>query len=90
MKSDLWFQKWHKKFGEKVVESKVDKSKVDKGTQCFIWRNVFFGQKQPIEFQLFGLSTDCLKLSKSLMWFLKPGVSSWINFAPFCNILTKT
>ena len=25
MKNGLWFQKWHKEFGEQVVESKVDK-----------------------------------------------------------------
>ena len=30
---------------------------------------------QPIESQLFGISTDCLKLSKFLIWFLKSGVS---------------
>ena len=57
---------------------------------CFRWRNVFFGQKQPIELQLFGLSTACLKLSKFLMWFLKSGVSFCIKFAQFCNILAKT
>ena len=28
VKNNLWFQKWHKEFGEKVVESKVDKSTV--------------------------------------------------------------
>ena len=26
LRNDLWFQKWHKEFGEQVVESKVDKS----------------------------------------------------------------
>ena len=34
-----------------------------------------FRQKKPIEFQLFGLSTACLKLSKFLIWFLKSGIS---------------
>ena len=29
MKNDLWFQKWHKEFGEQVAESKVDKSSVN-------------------------------------------------------------
>ena len=28
LRNDLWFQKWHKEFGEQVVESKVDKSSV--------------------------------------------------------------
>ena len=26
LKNELWFQKWHKEFGEQIVESKVDKS----------------------------------------------------------------
>ena len=58
--------------------------------EFIFWTNVFFGQKLPIKFQLFGLSTACVKLSKFLMWFWKPGVSFCINFAPFCwNISVK-
>ena len=37
----------------------------------------------------FGLSAACLKLSKFLMWFLKPGASFCLNFASFCNVLAK-
>ena len=51
--------------------------------------NVLGEGMSPIEFQLFGLSTACLKLSKFL-WFLKSGVSFCINFAPFCNKLART
>ena len=38
----------------------------------------------------FEVSTAYLKLFKFFMWFSKPGVSFCINFAPFCNILSKT
>ena len=34
-------------------------------------------------------STTCLKLSKFLIWFLKPVVSFCIYFAPFCNNLAR-
>ena len=83
VKNELWLQKQHKKFGEflhKQLKVMLDK---------FSAYNAFFGQKQqPIRFQLFGLST-CLKWSKFLMQFFKPGVSIFIKFAPFCNILAK-
>ena len=46
-----------------------------------------FGQK-PIKFQLFGLSTACLKLFKFL-WFFKPAFA-YLTFAPFWNILATT
>ena len=57
---------------------------------CCNWRNVIFGQKQPIQFQLFGLSIACLQLFKFFIWVLKPGVSFCINVAPLFNILAKT
>ena len=37
--------------------------------------NVLGEGMSPIEFQLFGLSTACLKLSKFLIWLLKSGAS---------------
>ena len=46
-----------------------------------------FLEKKSIKFQLFGLSTACLKLLKFLMWFLKPGLSFCINFAPITLVL---
>ena len=63
MKNDLWFQKRHKEFGEQKVESKVDKS----SAYVLAERMYFFGQKNPTEFQLFGLFTAGLNLSKFLM-----------------------
>ena len=60
------------------------------GCGYFSWRNVFFRQKWHIGSQFFGLSTACLKLSKFLTVFLKPGVSFCRNFALCYNILAKT
>ena len=39
---DIWFQKWHKEFGEQVVKSKEDKSSV---YNVLADAMCFFGQK---------------------------------------------
>ena len=65
----------------------LDKSSVYKNLAGI--KNVFFVQK-PIKFQLLGLSTASMKLFKFLLWFLKPEVTLYINFIPFCNILART
>ena len=60
----------------------LDKSTVyvlAEGMQLFI--------EKRIKFQLFGLSTVCLKLFKFLQ-FLKPALV-YLDFAPFCNILAS-
>ena len=89
VKNDLWFQKWHKEFGEFSQEKLIVMLDTSSVYKVLAEKNVFFGQKYPMEFQLFGLSTACLKLSKFL-WFLKPGLCFCINFAPFCNIVATT
>ena len=47
----------------------------------FLAEEMHFWQMRPMEFQLFGLSTACLKLSKLIIRFLKPEASFCINFA---------
>ena len=90
VKNDLWFQKWHKEFGEfshKYLKVMLDRSSVynvlDEGMY-------FLDKNYQSNFNIFGLFTACLKMSKFLMWFLKPVVSFCINFVPFCNNLART
>ena len=64
MKNGLWFDKWHKEFGEELFEVKLDKSSA---YNVLVEEMYFFGQKQPIEFQIFGLFTAYLKLSEFIM-----------------------
>ena len=59
-------------FGKQVVESKIDKSLVYNVLAEGIY---FLDKSSPSNFNYFGLSTACMKLSKFLMWLLKLGVS---------------
>ena len=75
LKNDLWFQKWHKKFGKfshKKLKIMFDESSVYNVLAEGLY---FLDKSKPIKFQLFGLSTAFLKLFKVLMCVLKPGVS---------------
>ena len=60
---------------------------LDKSSVYVVAEGMNFLEKKSIKFQLFGLSTACLKLFKFLMWFLKPGLSFCINFAPITLVL---
>ena len=58
---------------------------LDKSTVYVLAEGMYFFGQKPIKFQLFGLSTACLKLLKFLQ-FLKLAFIN-LDFVPFCNIL---
>ena len=63
-------------FDGQVVKSKVDKSSLE---NIFAEECIFLA-KVTHRILIFGLSTDCLKLSKFFMWFSKQRVNFGINF----------
>ena len=73
VKNDLWSQKWHKKFGEQVVESKVDKSSVydvsDKGMY-------FLNKRSPSNFNFLDFPRVCEDGGVSTLTLKKGGHSS--------------